>query len=206
MPTKIQTNNKPETPLGTPVWPWNAPPLGGSPSRQRCQSVVSEAEAQTGPELVQSYRLKEALALQNDIDARAVQFEKPVPPKGVEAEMLRREMSACNHEVFLAAQADLAKLRLEALELMTPIVKRLVKSLADELNAVALEAEERLDKSGLPVRAGATWLLHSDPCVTALWSCRGKADALLASLSPENAIGATQHFLTSEENTPFTWV
>ena len=76
----------------------------------------------------------------------------PHGPRGVGAELLRREMAACDHDAYLAAQAELAKLREEALALVTPIVKRLVKSLADELNDTALIAEERLDKAGLPVR------------------------------------------------------
>ena len=102
--------------------------------------------------------------------------------------------------------AELAKLRVEALKLVEPIVKRLAKSLSDELNDTALIAEERLDKAGLPIRAGGViWLLHSDPLVTALWSCRGKAEALLASLSVENSIATVQFFLTTEEHTPFHW-
>jgi hypothetical protein len=72
-------------------------------------------------------------------DARQSQFEKPYPPKGVAAEFLRREMTACNHEVFLTAQERLAKLRVEAFELVQPITKRLVKSLADELNDHGLD-------------------------------------------------------------------
>ena len=88
---------------------------------------------------------------------------------------------------------------------MTPIVKRLAKSLGDELNNTALVAEERLAKAGLPVLTGTTWLLHTDPLITALWSCRGKAEALLASLSVETAVGCVQWFCTTEEHTPFSW-
>jgi hypothetical protein len=139
-------------------------------------------------------------------DARQSQFEKPYPPKGVAAEILRREMTACNHEVFLTAQERLAKLRVEAFELVQPITKRLVKSLADELNDTALTGEQRLDKAGLPVRDGATWLLHDDVLIKSLWSCRGKAEAALAALSVENSIAAIQFFCTSEEHTPFIWV
>ena len=95
-------------------------------------------------------------------------------------------------------------------------MKRLVKSLGDELNDVALTAEERLDKAGLPVHCDGNidtrtgqriknWMLHTDPLITALWSCRGKAEAALASLSVENSIGAVQFFCTSEEHTPWIW-
>ena len=205
MPTATKSQ-KAETPFREPVWPWNQPPLAGNPTRQRCQAVVTEAESQTGVELVAFYRAQEKLAADNDIDSRAAVFEKPHAVRGVGAELLRREMANCNHEVYLSAQAALAKLRQEALALVTPIVKRLAKSLADELNDTALVAEERLEKAGLPIRAGGVvWLLHSDPLVTALWSWRGKAEALLASLSPDNAVGAVQFFCTSEQHVPFTW-
>jgi hypothetical protein len=125
-------------------------------------------------------------------------------------------MAACDHDAYLAAMDELAKLRVEALALVAPIVKRLVKSLADELNDTALTAEERLDKAGLPIHYSGridtktgqptiTWTLHTDPLITALWSCRGKAEAALASLSVENAIGCAQFFCTSEEHTPWIW-
>ena len=167
--------------------------------------VVSEDEASTGVELVAFYRVQEIVSSDNNIDARSAQFDKPFGPRGTAAEFLRREMSACNHEAYLAAETKLAELRREAFELVKPIVKRLVKSLSDELNDAALAAEQRLDKAGLPVRAGATWLLHDDVLIKALWSCRGKAETLLASLSPETAIGTVQYFITTEENVPFSW-
>ena len=156
--------------------------------------------------LVAAYRVQESVVAINDIDARASALEKPLAVKGVGRELLRREMTNCDHEKYLEAQAELAKLRAEALKLIEPIAKRLIKSLADELNDTALVAEERLNKAGLPIRAGGVvWLLHSDPLVTALWSCRGKAEQLLASLSVENAIGCVQFFCTNEEHVPFSW-
>ena len=152
MPTKTEAkSSKAETPFGAPVWPWNQPPLCGEPTRQRCQSIVSYEESQAGVKLVAAYRVQESVVAVNDIDARAIAFEKPHAVRGVGAELLRREMAACDHDAFLAAQAELAKLRQEALALVTPIVKRLAKSLSDELNNTALVAEERLAKAGLPV-------------------------------------------------------
>ena len=206
MPTKTEAkSSKAETPFGAPVWPWNQPPLCGDPTRERCQSIVSYEESQAGVKLVAAYRVQESVVAVNDIDARAIAFEKPHAVRGVGAELLRREMAACDHDAFLAAQAELAKLRQEALALVTPIVKRLAKSLSDELNNTALVAEERLAKAGLPVLTGTTWLLHTDPLITALWSCRGKAETLLASLSVETAVGCVQWFCTTEEHTPFSW-
>ena len=112
--------------------------------------------------LVAAYRVQESVVAVNDIDARAVALEKPHAVKGVGRELLRREMAACDHEKYLVACAELAKLREEALALVTPIVKRLVKSLADELNDVALTAEERLEKAGLPIRAGGVVWISSN--------------------------------------------
>jgi hypothetical protein len=179
--------------------------MAGTPTRRRCQSVVSEAEASTGVELVAFYRVQEVISADNNIDARSAQFDKPFGPRGVAAEFLRREMANCNHDAYLAAETKLSELRKEAFELVQPIVKRLVKSLSDELNDAALAAESRLDKAGLPIRAGATWLLHDDVLIKALWSCRGKAETLLAALSHDNAIAVVQYLLTPEESTPFVW-
>ena len=125
-------------------------------TRERCQSVVSHDESESGVELVAAYRVQESVVAINDIDSRASALEKPHAVKGVGRELLRREMTNCDHDAYLAAMAELAKLRQEALALVTPIVKRLAKSLADELNTTALTAEERLEKSGLPVRTGST--------------------------------------------------
>ena len=80
--------------------------------------------------------------------------------------------------------------------MMTPIVKRLVQSLSDELNAAALEAEQRLAKAGFPVRRGDSWLLHGDVICEALWSCRTKAEKVLSELTPGSAIGGVQYFLS----------
>ena len=206
--TKTQPRNKPETPFLKPSWPWNFSVLGGIPTRSRCQSVLADDEASTGTELVAFYRVQEEISRANDIESRTVKLNNSYRIKtmsGVEQENLRREITRADHEKYLAAEAKLADLRREAFELVQSIVKRLVKSLNDELNDAALDAEQRLDKAGLPVRAGASWMLHDDAVCRALWSCRGKAEALLASLSLENAIATVQYFLTTEENTPFSW-
>jgi hypothetical protein len=87
--------------------------------------------------------VQEVISADNNIDARSAQFDKPFGPRGTAAEFLRREMSACNHEAYLAAETKLSELRKEAFELVQPVVKRLVKSLSDELNDAALAAESR---------------------------------------------------------------
>ena len=89
MPTKTEPkSSKAETPFGAPVWEWNAPPLCGEPSRQRCQSIVTQEEADAGTKLVAAYREQESIALINDIDARSSVLEKPNAVKGVGANFL----------------------------------------------------------------------------------------------------------------------
>ena len=206
--TKTASSRKPETPFNQPTWPWNHVPLAGTPTRQRCQSVVADDEASTGTELVSFFRLQEVVSSDNNIESRTHKLNNSYRIKtmsGVEQENLRREITKCDHEKFVAAQAKLAALRKEAFELVQPIVKRLVKSLSDELNDAALDAEQRLDRAGLPIKDGAVWMLHSDAVCRALWSCRFRAEVLLTELSPENSIATVQYFLTSEQNTPFHW-
>jgi hypothetical protein len=207
MPTTI-TKPRAETPFGAPNWAFNQIPLAGEPTRQRCQSVVADDEATTGTELVAFYRIQEVIATDNHIEAKTERLNQSYRIRtmnGVEQENLRREIAKANHEKYLAAEAKLDALRREALDLVTPVVKRLVKSLSDELNAAALDAEQRLDKAGLPIKSGSAWTLHSDVICRALWSRRFMAEVLLTELSPGNAIGVVQFFLTSEENTPFAW-
>ena len=206
--TKTQPRNKPETPFGPPTWPWNHIPLAGIPTRQRCQSVVADDEASTGTELVAFFRVQEVISRDNDIEGRTHALNQSYrihTMSGVEQENIRREITKCDHEKYLAAEDKLRELRKEAFELVQPIVKRLVKSLSDELNDTALDAERRLDNAGLPIKSGATWMLHDDAICKALWSCRFKAEVLLTELSPENAVATVQFFLTSESDTPFSW-
>ena len=90
--TKTQSNDRAQTPFREPVWPWNQPPLCGEPTRERCQSIVSHEESKAGVKLVAAYRVQESVVAVNDIDARAIAFEKPHAVRGVGAELLRREM------------------------------------------------------------------------------------------------------------------
>jgi hypothetical protein len=66
------------------------------------------------------------------------------------------------HGIWEAAQAELAKLRSEALALITPLLKRLVASLDESLNASAVEAEKRIESEGFRICDGQTWRLHND--------------------------------------------
>ena len=116
-----QNHNKAETPFGAPVWPWNQPPLCGNPSKQRCQSVVSADEATTGTELVAALSPTRDACSRPTTSTPGRPYSRSLTPS-VELTLncLRREMAACNHEVFLAAQAELAELREEALKLVSP--------------------------------------------------------------------------------------
>jgi hypothetical protein len=96
--------------------------------------------------------------------------------------------------MYLAAQAKLRELQEQAFQMMTGVIKRLIRSLDDELNAAALDAEQRLNKAGLPIRSGDLSLLQEDAICKALWSCRIKAEKTLAEFHPNSAIGAVQFF------------
>jgi hypothetical protein len=119
--------------------------------------------------------------------------------------MLRREMTKCDHGVFLAAQEELVKLRGEAVALIVPFLKRLIAAFDEALNASALEAERRIEAESLPVCDGTTWTLHNDGVCAALWFRRVKAEKTLAGIEPGNAVRAVQFFLTNEEHTQFSW-
>jgi hypothetical protein len=184
-------------------WQWNHVPTGGIATRERCQSVATEDERQEAVRLVQEYRAQEKIAADNDIEGRQQNFERPFHggAKGINAEMLRRELTKCDHDAFLAAQAELAKLRGDALALIKPFLKRLVAS----LDASALEAEKRIETEGFPIFSGESWTLHDDGVCQALWFRRVKAEKALAEIEPSSAVGAVQFFLTNEEHTPFQW-
>jgi hypothetical protein len=191
---------------GCGKWQWNHVPRGGIPTRERCQSVASENERQHAAKLVQQFRAQEKIAADNDIEARQRSFDSPFnAPKGIHAELLRREMAQCDHNAFLAAQDELTKLRGQAVALITPFLKRLVESFDEALNASALEAEKRIEAETLPVISGDVWILHNDGVCQALWFRRVKAQKTLDEIEPGNSVGAVQYFLSNEEFTPFNW-
>ena len=104
----------------------------------------------------------------------------------------------------LRRRLSLRALRKEAFELVQP-TESFVKSLNDELNETA-----RMPSSGWIVQAFRSRAAPSGCCMTTQYvgrSGRGsfKTEVLLTELSPDNAIGAVQFFLTSESNTPFSW-
>jgi hypothetical protein len=96
--------------------------------------------------------------------------------------MLRRQIREADHARWEAAQAELAKLRGEALALIKPFLKRLVVSLDESLNASALEAEKRIETEGFPICNGESWTLHNDGICQALWFRRVKAEKTLAEI------------------------
>jgi hypothetical protein len=182
-------------------WQWNHVPIGGF---ERCLSVASEPERQQAVKLVQQYRSQESMAKELDQFARTSQNAHG----GVPGEMLRRQIREADHGKYEEAQAELAKLRGEALALITPYLKRLVTSLDESLNASALEAEKRIESEGFPILNGETWTLHNDGVCQALWFRRVKVEKTLAEIERGSAIGCVQFFLCSEEqepSTPFAW-
>ena len=67
---------------------------------------------------------------------------------GVEQEQLRREITKCDNQKFVEAEAKLGELRKEAFAMAEPMFKRLIRSLDDELQSAAIESEQRLDVQG----------------------------------------------------------
>jgi hypothetical protein len=107
----------------------------------------------------------------------------------------------------LASQTRLAELRAAAFTLVEPILRRLIQSYAAALNEEALGSEARLDKSGLPIRNGVEWTLHTDAVCRALWSCRHKVEKTHAALlEHRDGIGAMQFLCSDEPGVPFEWL
>jgi hypothetical protein len=199
-----KTDSKCKTPFGCPKWEWNYIPA--VPDRKYCQSIVTAEEAKAGEKLIAAYRTEESVAAANDIEARQLQIDRlGNNGHGVEKQRLRSEITACDHGKYLAAQERLAALREEALQMITPILKRLAQSYDANLAYAALTGEQRLEKIGLPIKSGDAWAMHGDGVCQAIWSCRLKAEKALAELDPNSSIGGVQFFLTPEEHTPFNW-
>ena len=208
---KEVTSKTPQTPFPsapTP-WAWNVIPPGGIPGRDRCQTAGTEQERNKAAELVAEYRRQEDLSSTNDINGMSQNLDKLTRVSnnagGVEGEMLRAEIGAADHARFVGAQDKLAQLRQEALDLIVPVLRRVLVSYSESLAQAAVDAEARLEANGLPLRAGNEWTLHDDAICRALWSCRIKIERTLFEIQPINAVGATQFLLTSEESTPFNW-
>jgi hypothetical protein len=211
MPTKTQTT-KCKTPFGQPKWEWNWTPQNGVPDRKYCQSIVTPEEKKAGEKLLADYRTEEAVSAKHDIDARQTQLDQLRRTSGdgghgVERERIRRELSQCDHAAFEASQAKLVELRTQAFELAKPVLVRLIENFNANLEEAALAGEQRLEKVGLPIRNGDSWMMHHDCVCQMFWSCRRIAEKTLAELEQHrDGIGAIQELLTSEEHTPFNWV
>jgi hypothetical protein len=207
-------NSKCKTPFnGNGPWAWNEIPFGGFPTRERCLSVPTESERQAAVKLIQQYRAQEEIAATHDIDGISHQLDKlsrssQTAHGGLPGEMLRRKIREANHGTYLAAEAEKAALRNEALELMKGYLKRLGQSLDESLSASAAAAERRIESEGFAICNGESWTLHSDGVCQALWHRRLKVEKVLTELEPNSAIGCVQYFLCSEEqepHTPFSW-
>jgi hypothetical protein len=200
-----QPRNKPETPFGQPT---RQVPLCGIPTRERCQSVVVDAEREAGVKLIVGYREQESIAALNDIEGRQIWLDRENRVRsvsGVELESWRRQMTACDHSKFLEAQDKLQELRNQAFELTEAIFKRLIKSLDAQLLATALAGEQRLEEAELPIRSGNSWTLHEDAVCKAFWSQRHVVERTLGELSPDSAVGCVQWMCSDEEGTPYSF-
>lgn len=207
MPTATKTaSNKPRTPFGRPGWPWNHVPRAGIPTRTRCQSIVTQEEAEAGAKLISSVREQEAIAAEHDIAGKTYKLNQSVripTMSAVEQEQLRREIAKCDHEKYLAAEDKLRDLRQEAFELAKTLLSRQIESLNSELNENAIASERRLDTAGLSIKDGAEWMLHDDAICCALWSQRHITEKTLNALAPDSAVGAVQFWCSDEPGVPF---
>jgi hypothetical protein len=218
--TKTQSA-KPKTPfVSAPLpWNWNFAVPAGVPSRDRCQSASSPKEREQAVELIAEVRRQEEISRVNDIAGMSDELAKLSRESqnaigGVEGEMKRRAIRAADPGKYEAAQARLAQLRQEALDLVTPVLRRVLVDYSESLAEAAVAAEARLEANGLPIRDHSkvtinspnadTWVLHDDAVCRALWSCRVKIEKTLLAIEPNNAVGACQFFLCSEEQEPST--
>jgi hypothetical protein len=212
--TKTQSA-KPKTifPSAPLPWAWNYVPPGGIPGRERCLSVGTPKEKEQAVALVAAYREQEEISRVNDIGAMSDELDKIGRMSrnahgGVEGEMKRRAIRAADPAKYNAAQTRLAQLRQEAMNLVAPVLRRVLVSYSESLAQAAVEAEARLEANGLPIRNGNQWVLHEDAVCRALLSCRVKVEKALFELHPLSAVGAVQFFLCCPErepHTPFNW-
>jgi hypothetical protein len=218
--TKAQTS-KAKTPFqSAPLpWAWNFSVPGGVPSRDRCQSVSAPQEREQAEALIAGYREQEAIAAENDISGMSEALGRLAGMSrsagGFEGEMMRRRIRAADPDKYNTAQVRLTDLRKEAMDLVTPVLRRVLVNYSESLAEAAVAAEARLEANGLPIRDHSkvtikspnadTWVLHDDAVCRALWSCRVKIEKTLVAIEPDNAIGAVQYFLSTEEFTPFNW-
>jgi hypothetical protein len=209
------------TASGAPGWLscsiWSSPP--SYPSRQRCQRDVLSLEFQEALKIVSEYREAEALFAANDISVRQHKLEESVPvvaqPNGwilsgnpmrrltfEERFALQKEVEGCDHDKYLAAEAKLRELRKTAADLAKTVLGRLVKSFDAELNAAAIEAENRLAEIGLPLKNGNDFELHRHADILCRHSWREVSKSALRNLNLENAVGTCQWLCTFEEGVP----
>jgi hypothetical protein len=210
MATKTSSSSRCKTPFRDWSGAWNFVPTGGYPPRERCQAVATEAERQAAAKLIQRYRSQEEVSATHNIEAMSRELAQMEAVSrrahgGLDGELLRRKITAANHGTYLGAEEELAKLRLEAIELAKGYLKRLVQTFNEALNASAAEAEKRIESENLPIINGDEWLLHDDGVCAALWFRRTKAQQVLDQLEPSTSIGVCQYFLTSEAGVPFAW-
>ena len=140
------------------------------------------------------------MSLSNEFDVPSMSFASLIASCS--------RMSKADREKYNEAQTKLAGLRQEAMDLVAPVLRRLLVSYSESLAQAALEAEARLEANGLPIRNGNEWVLHQDAICRALLSCRVKVEKPLFELQPLGAVGAVQFFLCSAEqepHTPFSW-
>ncbi len=146
--TKTQaTSKQPKTPfVSAPLpWSWNFVPPGGIPGRDRCQAIGTPQEREQAIALVAAYREQEEIAAVNDISGMSEALGKlasvSASAGGFEGEMMRRKIRAADPDKYVAAQTRLAELQQEAMELIAPVLRRVLVNYSESLAQAAVAAE-----------------------------------------------------------------
>ena len=189
---------------------WQLLPQGHHPPRDRVQQEVSADEKKKAAAIIKEYREQEDLARQHDADSRQTDLHRlgDNGQHGFERARLRKEIEACDMQVFLGAQTKLRELRGDAEKVVVSILRRLVDSFDAELKENALLEEARLQVQGFPIlddHRGA-WMLHGFPIINALHarreSCRHLLQQFEIKQRGEELAISTLQFLATPDDVP----
>jgi hypothetical protein len=221
--------------LGNPRWK-NVPYF---PQRARCQEVTTDIERAKAARIIAEFRAAEKLAANNDIaglTSKIAQMERSgISQEAVEAQALRKDLVARDHQIYLASQDKIVTLIDEAAELVKPILDRCIQSYDDELNSTALQAEATMERLAFPLFTEQVngmnlykdgrqpgpgiklWRLWERDECTCLHSCRevvrnlrqkfdGQAHYSALEIKRERAIPTMLYLCTSEDVASFAWL
>ena len=106
-------------------------------------------------------------------------------------------------DAYEAAEIELERLQEKAVELVGPVLKRLVNECHRQLIESVVAEETRLRDVGIGFDSET---LRANPLIAALLSRRNITAIRLEALDRGNSIGAVQQFLIDETEIPFEWL